>query len=118
MDEVVKKLSSLGLPGIILVITMAASGGIGGSYALVAAIATLGGPFGLVGGLTVLGLMTIIGEVLAEFGIEAILANVYTERSKTESVQALLKEIKDLPISDDLKLKLSHVLKSAQSSQP
>lgn len=118
MDEVVKKLSSLGLPGIILVITMAASGGMGGSYALVAAIAALGGPFGIVGGLTVLGLMTIVGETLAEFGIEALLASVYTERNKTESLQALLKEIKDLPISDDLKLKLNHVLKSAQSAQP
>lgn len=113
MDEIVKKISSLGLPGVILVITMAASGGVGGSYALVGAIATLGGPFGIVGGLSVLGLMTILGDKLAEYGIESVLASIYAERSKTEPVEALLKEIRNLPISADIKLKLHHTLESA-----
>ncbi|NEQ41873.1 MAG: hypothetical protein F6K40_39115 [Okeania sp. SIO3I5] len=114
MDEVVKKVSSLGLPGVILTIVMATStGGIGGTYSLIAAIAILGGPFGMVGGLTVLGLMTIVGETIAEYGIEAILVKIYSERSKAESVKALLKEVRDLPISDDLKLKLNYVLESA-----
>ncbi|MDJ0598428.1 MAG: hypothetical protein QNJ37_06275 [Crocosphaera sp.] len=116
MDEIVKKISSLGLPGVILVVMTATSGGMGGSYALVGAIAALGGPFGIVGGLTVLGLMTIIGETLADYGIEAVLGNIYKERSKNESVQALLKEIRDLPLSDDLKLKLTHLLESPESS--
>lgn len=51
MDEIVKKIAGLGLPGILLVIAMAASGGVGTSYAVIAALAGLGGPFGIVGSL-------------------------------------------------------------------
>ena len=76
MDEIIKKISSLGLPGIVLIITIAASGG-AGSYPLVTAIAILGSPFGVLGGLTVLGLMTIVGEALAKYGIEAVLGVIY-----------------------------------------
>ncbi|NDJ23280.1 hypothetical protein GS682_16895 [Nostoc sp. B(2019)] len=109
MDEVVKKIAALGLPGILLVIAISASGMVGGS-AVVAALAGLGGPFGIIGGLGVLGLTTLVGEALAGYGIEAVLKNIYTERRKTESVRYLLKEIKDLPITEDLKLKLKNEL--------
>ncbi len=112
MDEIAKKLASLGLPGVILVIGMSTSGGMGGAYALIYTIARLGGPFGLLGGLAVLGLMTAVGDVLSGYGIEALLSTVYKERSKSESLKMLLKEIKDLPISDNLKLKLQTVLNS------
>ncbi|WP_193197352.1 hypothetical protein [Nostoc sp. MG11] len=109
MDEVVKKIAALGLPGILLVIAISASGMVGGS-AVIAALAGLGGPFGIIGGLGVLGLTTLVGEALAGYGIEAVLKNIYTERRKTESVRYLLKEIKDLPITEDLKLKLKNEL--------
>ncbi|MGV0104580.1 hypothetical protein [Nostoc sp. DSM 114167] len=109
MDEVVKKIAALGLPGILLVIAVSASG-LAGGYGVVAALAGLGGPFGIIGGLGVLGLTTLVGEAIAGFGIEAVLKNIYTERRKTESVRYLLKEIKDLPITEDLKLKLKNEL--------
>ncbi|BAZ23306.1 hypothetical protein NIES4073_41940 [Kalymmatonema gypsitolerans NIES-4073] len=109
MDEVVKKIAALGLPGILLVIAVSASG-LAGGYGVVAALAGLGGPFGIIGGLGVLGLTTLVGEALAGYGIEAVLKNIYTERRKTESVRYLLKEIKDLPITEDLKLKLKNEL--------
>ncbi|MBE9035343.1 hypothetical protein [aff. Roholtiella sp. LEGE 12411] len=109
MDEVVKKISALGLPGILLVIAISASGMMG-SAAVVAALTALGGPFGIIGGLGVLGLATLVGETIAGFGIEAVLTNIYAERSKTESVRFLLKEIKDLPITEELKLKLKNQL--------
>ena len=106
MDEVAKKLASLGLPGVLLAIMMATSGGMGGTYGLIAAIAGLGGPFGLMGGLAILGLMTAVGDVLSGYGIESLLVTVYQERTKSESLGKLVKELKDLPISDNLKLKL------------
>ncbi|MBD6619305.1 hypothetical protein FNW02_26630 [Komarekiella sp. 'clone 1'] len=109
MDEVVKKIAALGLPGILLVIAISVSG-VAGGYGVVAALAGLGGPFGIIGGLGVLGLTTLVGEALAGYGIEAVLKNIYTERRKTESVRYLLKEIKDLPITEDLKLKLKNEL--------
>ncbi|WP_013324778.1 hypothetical protein [Gloeothece verrucosa] len=108
MDEIIKKIAGLGLPGILLVIAIAASGG--SSAAAIALIAGLGGPLGIIGGLGLLGLAGVIAEEVTAFGIDAILKNIYTERSKTESVRVLLKEIQDLPITDDLKLKLKHEL--------
>ena len=106
MDEVVKKLAGLGLPGIILVILTATSGG--SSAAVAAALTAVGGPFGILGGIALLGLITVVGDAIAGFGIEAILKAVYTERSKTESISFLLREIKDLPITEELKLKLKN----------
>ena len=108
MDEIVKKLAGLGLPGVILVILTVMSGG--SSAAVAAAITALGGPFGIVGGIAILGLITVVGDTVAGYGIEAVLKAIYTERSKTESVRFLLKEIKDLPISEELKLKLKNEL--------
>ncbi|HBK23019.1 MAG TPA: hypothetical protein DDZ60_11100 [Planktothrix sp. UBA10369] len=108
MDEIVKKVASLGLPGIILVILTVASGG--SNAAIAAALTALGGPFGIVGGIGILGLITVLGDTVAGYGIETVLKAVYTERSKTESVRYLLKEIKDLPISEDLKIKLKNEL--------
>ncbi|NCR78236.1 MAG: hypothetical protein GPI92_23140, partial [Microcystis aeruginosa K13-06] len=59
LDEVVQKLASLGLPGIIFIIAAAASGGT--AYPAIYALFGLGGPLGLIGGLGVLGISTIIG---------------------------------------------------------
>jgi hypothetical protein len=108
MDEIVKKIAGLGLPGVILVILAAASGG--SSAAVAAAITALGGPFGILGGIGILGLITVLGDTVAGYGIEAILKAIYKERSKTESVRFLLKEIKDLPITEELRLKLKKEL--------
>ncbi|MHC5598557.1 MAG: hypothetical protein ACYTXC_21890 [Nostoc sp.] len=108
MDEIVKKLAGLGLPGIILVILTAT---LGGSSAGVAAVLTaLGGPFGILGGIGLLGLITVVGDAIAGYGIEAIIKAVYTERNKTESARSLLSEIKNLPITEELKLKLKNQL--------
>jgi hypothetical protein len=111
MDELAKKLAGLGLPGVILVVLTVASGG--SSAAVAAALTAWGGPFGIVGGIALLGLVSVIGDTVAGFGLEALLKAIYSERSKTESVRVLLKEIKDLPISDELKLKLKEHLSPA-----
>ncbi|MBN4004263.1 hypothetical protein [Nostoc sp. LPT] len=116
MDEIVKKIAGLGLPGILLVIATAASGG--STAAVVALITGLGGPLGFLGGLGVLGLIATVGDVIAGAGIENILKLIYTERSKTESVRVLLKEIKDLPITDELKLKLKNHLSPEVIPEP
>ncbi|MEH2068933.1 MAG: hypothetical protein V7K47_12360 [Nostoc sp.] len=116
MDELVKKIAGLGLPGILFVIATSASGG--SVAAVVAMLSSLGGPLGLLGGLGLLGLVAILGEYITSFGIESILKLIYTERSKTESVRFLLKEIKELPITDDLKLKLKHHISPVVVTEP
>jgi hypothetical protein len=108
MDEIVKKIAGLGLPGILIVIVTAASGG--SNVAVVAIITSLGQPFGLLGGLGLLGLLSVVGDAIAGYGIENLLKLIYTERRKTESVRSLLQEIKNLPISDELKIRLKNHL--------
>ncbi|MEH2052806.1 hypothetical protein [Nostoc sp.] len=110
MDEIVKKLAGLGLPGVILVILAVTSGG--SSAAVAATLTALGGPFGILGGIALLGLITVVGDAVAGSGLEAIVKAIYKERSKTEYVQFLLQEIKGLPITEELKLKLKNELSS------
>ena len=105
MDDVIKKIASLGLSGVILVITLA-SRGLAVYLAIPIAIAMFGGPFGIIGGITVIGLITLVSDALARFGIDAILSGVYAERRKNEPSASLLSEIDTLAISDDLKHKL------------
>lgn len=115
MDEIVKKLAGLGLPGIILVV-MAISYS-GSNAAIVAALTSVGGPFGILGGIGLLGLVGAVGDLIGDFGFEAILKAVYSERTKNESIRALVKEINDLPISDELKTKLTtHVESEANTA--
>lgn len=105
MDEVIKKIASLGLPGVIFVITLGTRG-VATFLAVPIAIALLGGPFGVIGGITVLGLATLVSDAIAGFGLDAILSSVYKERRKTEPSASLVSEIDNLFISDELKYKL------------
>ena len=72
MDEVVAKITALGIPGIILAIAVAANGWVGAA-ALTTALAALGGPLGMLGGVALLALMVLISEAIAKFGFEKIL---------------------------------------------
>lgn len=111
MDEVVRNVAVLGLPGVILVITMAATG-FAGAAAITTALAALGGPFGMLGGIGVLGITALVANALSKYGIDALLEGIYLERSKTESREKLNNEIDELPVSWELKLKLKALLGS------
>jgi len=106
----VKQLAGFGLPGSILLILGFASAG--SNAAIVAVLTAAGGPFGILGGIGLLGLTKVIGDLIADYGIEGILKAVYSERSKTETLRSLLYEIQDLPICEELKIKLQNHLKS------
>lgn len=99
MDEVVKKIAALGLPGVILVITMATTG-FTGAAAITAALAFLGGPAGILGGIAVLGLTGLITDGLAEVGLEDLLTAIYCQRRQEEPQGKLLSEIDSLSLFD------------------
>ncbi|MBW4470773.1 MAG: hypothetical protein KME45_10275 [Stenomitos rutilans HA7619-LM2] len=110
MDEVFRKVAAFGLPGVLLVITMAATG-LFGAAAITAALATLGGPFGMLGGIGLLGITGLITDALVRYGLDGFLIGVYIERlKKGEPKQKLCKEIGDLPTSGDLKRKLREAI--------
>ncbi|MFN6476458.1 hypothetical protein [Nostoc sp. DedQUE07] len=99
MDEVVKKVAALGLPGVILVITMAATG-FTGAAAITTALAFLGGPAGMLGGIAVLGLTGLITDALAKVSLEDFLTAVYCQRRQDEPHGKLLEEINSLSLFD------------------
>ncbi|MCV3217239.1 hypothetical protein OGM63_27640 [Plectonema radiosum NIES-515] len=109
MDEVVRKVAILGLPGVLLVVTMAATG-FAGAAAMTTALAALGGPFGMIGGITVLGIAGLVADALSKYGIDGLLTGIYLERKNKEPKEKLCKEINDLPISSDMKRKLREVI--------
>ena len=110
MDEVVKKVAALGLPGIILVVTMAATG-FTGAAAITAALAFLGGPAGMLGGIAVLGLTGLIAEALTKVGLEDLLTAIYCQRRLSEPHGKLLDEIEQLSLFDgDIKERLKQTV--------
>lgn len=103
MDKIVSKIAALGLPGVILLVTMATTG-LSGAAAITASLALLG-PGGMLGGIAFLGVIGLISEGLTTYGLEALLINIYeTRKLKGEDYFALCKEIDFLPISNELKL--------------
>lgn len=109
MDEFVRKAAGLGFPMIILLITMATTG-LTGAAAITASLALLG-PGGMIGGIIFLGIIGVAAEMLSKFGLEALIEAIYNERLKNgEATHELLREIGNLPISEDLKCRLRESL--------
>jgi hypothetical protein len=103
MDEIVRKLAGVGLPAVVLLITMASTG-LAGAAAITAALAMLG-PGGMIGGIVLLGIIGLASDALTKYGLNALLQGIYQERkAKGESLHNLCREIDGLPISRELKL--------------
>ncbi|GBF80259.1 hypothetical protein [Aphanothece sacrum] len=91
LDEVAKKIASIGIPSIILVALVTNFGG----TPLVTTLAT-----------SLAGTIGVIGDSMTGYGIEIILVAFYLERLKSQSLEELVKEIDFLPLTDALKSKL------------
>ncbi len=111
MDEIVRKIVALGLPGVVLIVTMATTG-LTGAAAITAALAMLG-PGGMLGGILFLGVIGLASDSLSKYGLSEILKAVYLERYKNgENLQKLISEVNSLWVSEDLKRELNDVLVS------
>ena len=109
MDKVVGKIAALGIPRLILLTAIGATGLAGGA-AITAALAALG-PGGMTGGIVTLGVIGLISEGVAEFGFDAIFDAVVKELYKRgETKKSILKKIDKYPVSKGLKMKLRESL--------
>ena len=109
MDEVVKKIAALGLPGVMFAVALSIAGaaGLAGAAAITSALAMLGGPLGMMGGIGALVAASVIADGVCQYGIDTLLPAVYEERiHQGESPDTLCKEIDSLWISEALKHKL------------
>lgn len=112
MDKIIGKVAALGVPGLILVTAISATGLAGGA-AITAALAALG-PGGMIGGIATLGVIGLVSEGIAEFGFDAIFNAVVKELYKRgETKESILKKIEKYPVSKGLKRKLRESLEKA-----
>lgn len=109
MEKIISKVAALGVPGLILVVAMAASG-LSGAAAVTAALAALG-PGGMIGGLVFLGISGLLAHGLTEFGFDRIFCGVVKELyKKGETKTSILEKIEKYPVSKSLKRKLREEL--------
>ena len=104
MDKIISKVAALGVPGIILIVAISATG-LSGAAAITAALAAIG-PGGILGGIAVLGVTGLLVEGLSEYGFDAIFTGVVKELYKRgETKASILAKIDRYPISKSLKRK-------------
>ena len=109
MEKIISKVAALGIPGLILMVAMSATG-LSGAAALTAALASLG-PGGMIGGIALLGVAGLIAQGLTEFGFDAIFSGVVKELYRRgETKDTILSKIEKYPVSKSLKRKLKEGL--------
>lgn len=109
MEKLVSKVAGLGVPGLILVVAMSATGLAGGA-AITTALAAIG-PGGMIGGIITLGVIALLSEGLTEYGFDAIFTGVVKELYKRgENKASILRKIEKYPVSKGLKRKLKEEL--------
>ena len=114
MDKIVGKVAALGVPGLILVTAIGATGLAGGA-ALTAALAALG-PGGMIGGIITLGVIGIVSEGITEYGFDAVFIAVVKELYKRgETKESILNKIEKYPVSKELKRKLRESLEKTSA---
>ena len=115
MDKLIDKIAALGVPGLVLLVAMSATGW-AGAAAITAGLAMLGGPFGMIGGIALLVILSLISKGIAEYGFEemysGVLQRLKDEQGLTE--EELINKINSYPISREMKLKLIDKIKSQQ----
>ena len=111
MDKLISKIVALGIPGLVLLVAISATGLAGGA-ATVAALAVLGGPLGMFGGLVLLAIIILIADGITQYGFRKIFEGVVKGlQGKGISKKEILDKIEHYPISRNLKLRLKNLLK-------
>ncbi len=112
MDKLIEKIVGLGIPGLILLIVIEATG-LAGAAALASGLAFLGGPLGMMGGITVLALTAVISAGIARWGFQTILQGVVdglVREGKTE--HQILGQIESFMASNEIKAVLKEHVRS------
>lgn len=102
LDEIGRKIASLGVPAIAFAVAASIAGGMGlaGGAIVTTALAMLGGPAGMIGGLVALGILTVIADAVGKYGIEAVLFSTFkARRDQGISIEQIHTEIDGLWIS-------------------
>ena len=109
MDQLIKKIAALGVPGFVFMVAIELTG-LAGAAALTAALAAIG-PGGIVGGVMTLCVLSVVADGIAEYGFDAIAKGVLKELyCKGESKETNKEKISKSPVSSKLKSNLCDVV--------
>lgn len=112
IDNVVEIIAAFGVPGLVLIMLMAASPWYGAA-AMTSSLAVLGGPFGMAGGLAALPVLTLIAIALTRFGFEEVFRAVLLKLIESgQTREEIFKKIDGYPISNELKRKLREYIET------
>ncbi|MBQ9531371.1 MAG: hypothetical protein IJR70_04800 [Eubacterium sp.] len=116
MNKAIEKIAALGVPGLIFLVAVSATG-LSGAAAITAALAALG-PGGMVGGIVFLGVTGLVTESLTKYGFEAIFKAVVKELYKRgESVESIKAKVNKYPVTKTLKEKLFNHLDKIENTE-
>ena len=102
MDQIIKKIAALGVPGLVFMVAIQLTG-LAGAAALTTALAALG-PGGIVGGVMTLCVLGVIADGIAEFGFDEIAKGVIRELyCNGESKESIREKVSKYPISSKMK---------------
>ena len=105
MEKIISRLAGFGVPSLILITAISATG-LAGAAALTTALAALG-PGGMLGGIATLGVIGLVSEALTEYGFSALLSSVVRELIRRgESIESIRRKIRRYPVSKALKGRL------------
>ncbi len=105
MEKITSMIVGWGIPGLILLVAVEASG-LAGAAAITVALAAIG-PGGMIGGVATLVAAGLILAWLSEFGFDAIFSSVMCQLyARGESRESLIRKIERYPVSKKLKSKL------------
>ncbi|SVE25214.1 uncharacterized protein METZ01_LOCUS478068 [marine metagenome] len=106
IDTIVNKIAWLGVPALVLLITMAISPWFGGA-AFMWALAALGGPFGVIVGVAVLIVISKYANRITDYGIEKVINLVVGRMNQNGKPKSeIIDEINNYKISSKLKKKI------------
>ncbi|MBC3803546.1 hypothetical protein GH808_03730 [Acetobacterium fimetarium] len=108
MDQIIKKVAALGVPGLVFMVAIDLTG-LAGAAALTTALAALG-PGGIVGGVMTLCVLGVIADGIAEYEFDEIAKDVIRELyCKGESKESIKVKVSKYPISSKMKNNLYEV---------
>ena len=114
LDRLVSMLVGLGVPGLILLVAMGATGS-AGAPALTTALIALGGPGGAIAGISVLVLCSLISAGLANFGFRKVFeAMVLDLLEKGISKQNILERVACYSLTRRLTIRLIKLLETSE----
>ena len=106
MNEFVKFIAGLGIPGLALLVAMGVVG-FSGAAAITAALALLGGPLGMLGGIGALGALGVFSWKLSQYGFEKVYKATVDELVRKGKTKAeVIREIRGYMITQSLKEQL------------